>query len=116
MKAACKVIGGQAESAAKDLCPVDTGLLRNSITHGMAGDSLSITEYADNKGNQTGQYASDKAPESKDKYVVMVGSNVHYAPFVELGTYKMDAKPYLRPAFENNAEGFKTIVEDILKG
>lgn len=30
---AAEIIGGMAESYAKQLCPVDTGNLRNSITH-----------------------------------------------------------------------------------
>ena len=70
---AAAIIGGMAESHAKELCPVDTGNLRNSITH---------------------------ATEDEGKTVV-IGTNVEYAPHVELGTYKMKAKPYLRPAIEN---------------
>ena len=30
---ALEIMGGKAESYAKQLCPVDTGRLRNSITH-----------------------------------------------------------------------------------
>lgn len=33
IKRAAEIIGGMAESYAKELCPVDTGNLRNSITH-----------------------------------------------------------------------------------
>jgi len=32
----------------------------------------------------------------------LIGSNVEYAPYVEMGTSKMSAKPYLRPALESN--------------
>ena len=53
---ALEIIGGKAESYAKGLVPVDTGRLRNSITHTTEG----ATE--------------------------VIGSNVSYAPFVELGT------------------------------
>lgn len=31
---------------------------------------------------------------------VDVGTNVEYAPYVELGTSRMSARPYLRPALE----------------
>lgn len=49
---AAEIIGGMAESYAKELCPVDTGNLRNSITH--------TTE--------------------DEGHTVVIGSNVEYAP------------------------------------
>lgn len=117
MKAAVEVLGGMIESAAKDLAPVDTGLLRNSITHGAAGGKLSITEYSDNAGQQHGSYAGT-VPEAEggQKYVVVVGTNVRYAPYQELGAPNahVPASPFLRPAFENNADALKKVVEDIL--
>lgn len=61
------------ESAAKHLCPVDTGNLRRSITHKPGRDGLG--------------------------YYVDVGTNVIYGPFVEFGTRYMRPQPYLRPAF-----------------
>lgn len=62
----------RVEGAAKRLCPVDTGRLRSSITHELAKDAQGI--------------------------VGTVGTNVEYAAYVELGTSRMSAKPYLRPA------------------
>jgi hypothetical protein len=53
---------------------VRTGLLRNSITWRIGVDALS--PYVD------------------------VGSSVVYAPYVELGTRFMAARPYLRPALQ----------------
>lgn len=47
--AALEAIGLQAEGYAKAICPVDTGRLRNSITHDVGGDAAYIgtnTEYA----------------------------------------------------------------------
>ena len=61
---ALEMIGGMAESYAKKLCPVDTGNLRNSITHQRYDESTEV-----------------------------VGSNVEYAPYVELGTVRMKARP-----------------------
>lgn len=86
---AAEVIGGMAESHAKEYCPVDTGNLRNSITH-------------DHK-------------ESGDKATVYVGTNVEYAPYVELGTYKMDAQPYLRPGIEDHRAEYQEAFETIMK-
>ena len=117
MKAACEVVGGIVESAAKGLAPADTGLLRNSITHGTAGGRLSVTEYTDDAGEQHGYYSDAEVPAdaSGSKYVVVIGSNVHYAPYQELGTHKMPAQPFLRPAVEGNADAIKAAIEKVLK-
>jgi len=64
----------QVDRAAKQLCPVDTGRLRSSIT------------------NEIGQ--------DGDGLVATIGTNVEYAPHVELGTSKMAAQPFLLPALE----------------
>lgn len=83
---ALEIIGGKAESHAKKLCPVDTGRLRNSITHA--------------------QYSEDTE---------VVGSNVDYAPYVELGTHKQKAQPFLRPAAENHRAEYKAIIQNCMK-
>lgn len=64
----------KVDRRAKQLAPVDTGRLRSSITNQLAKDSQGL--------------------------LALVGSNVHYAAFVELGTSKMRSQPYLRPALE----------------
>ena len=117
---ALEIIGLKAEGYAKRLCPVGTvestgikgyrgGTLRNSITHTVDGDT------------------------------VAVGSNVEYAPYVELGTGPHFEPPpdwetftskrgsgvgrgyvkprrYLQPAIEEHAGEYKTIAENELKG
>lgn len=80
-------IGLTAESYAKDLCPVDTGRLRNSITNAVA--------------------AKEQA--------VIIGTNVEYAAYVELGTTRMHARPYLRPAVSNHTDEYKALMETALK-
>jgi len=60
------------ESAAKQLTPVDTGRLRGSITMELTRDSKGVVAY--------------------------VGTNVEYAIYVEMGTSRMRAQPYLIPA------------------
>lgn len=78
---ALEIIGGKAETYAKLLCPVDTGRLRNSITH-----------------------------RQEDENTEVIGTNVKYAPYVELGTVKQKAKPYLRPAAERHVAEYQRIV------
>lgn len=111
---ALTIIGIKAEKYAKALCPVGTpestgkkgyrgGTLRNSITFNVNGDLL------------------------------MVGSNVEYAPYVELGTGPhfvpppqwetfttskgsgighgyVHPRPYLRPAIEDHLDEYRKIM------
>lgn len=84
---ALEIIGGKAESYAKKNSPVDTGRLRNSITH---------VRF--------------------DENTEAIGTNVDYAAYVELGTYKMAAKPYLRPAVENHTTEYKEILKSVMSG
>lgn len=83
---ALEEIGLLAEGYAKKLCPVDTGRLRNSITH-----AVSSSENA-----------------------VYVGTNVEYAPHVELGTRHMDAQPFLRPAAQDHGSEYRKVIHDAL--
>lgn len=89
---ALEIIGGKAESYAKKLCPKDTGRLQNSITH-----------------------------QQYDEDTEVVGSNVEYAPFVELGhhtrggTY-VAGKAFLRPAAEGHATEYKAIIQRVMQG
>lgn len=78
---ALEIVGGKAETYAKQLAPVDTGNLRNSITH-----------------------------EQLDEDTEVIGTNVEYAPYQELGTSKMPAHPFLRPAAEGHGEEYKAII------
>lgn len=87
IEAALTAIGMVAETHAKEECPVDTGRLRNSISHD--------TDLAAN--------------------AAIIGSNVEYAAYVELGTSRMRARPYLRPACENHTDEYKSLVEAALK-
>lgn len=115
-----ETIGQKAEGYAAKLCPVGTvestgkkgyrgGTLRNSITHRVSDD------------------------------VLEVGSNVEYAPYVELGTGPhfvpppewetfesekgkgvgrayVKPRPYIRPAIEEHKDEYEGIAEKELRG
>ena len=122
MQRAARMIGGSAEGHAKEACPVDTGLLRNSITFALGGEAPAITDYQsgtkDKEGNtKTGHY-DGQAPEDDDGQItVYVGTNVEYAPYQELGApnANVPARPFLRPAFEDNKREFEQIINLCLK-
>lgn len=68
------------QNEARQLCPVDTGRLRASIQHVMGEDDR-------------GPYAD-------------VGTNVQYGPYVEYGTSRQAAQPFMRPALLLAAEAW----------
>lgn len=86
--AALEKIGLLAEGYAQMKCPVDTGNLRASITHEVD--------------------AGEKA--------VYIGTNVEYAPYVELGTSKQKAQPYLRPAATEHGDQYRKVLKNTLGG
>lgn len=44
-----------------------------------------------------------------------VEPKAHYAAYVELGTRKMKAKPYLKPAFDEQKEKFKSDMQKLVR-
>ena len=88
MTRALEAIGFEAESDAASICPVDTGRLRNSITHAIDDD--------------------DKA--------AIVGTNVEYALYVHEGTSRSKGQPFLTDAVTQNADKYRRIAEAAFKG
>lgn len=84
---ALEEIGIEAEGDCKQVTPVDTGRLRNSVTHIVNGG---------------------------EKYVA-VGTNVEYARYVHNGTSKMAGQPYLTSPVQANKEKYRKILERNLK-
>lgn len=83
---ALEKIGLLAEGYAIKKCPVDTGNLRGSITHEVDAD--------------------DNA--------VYIGTNVEYAPYVELGTSRQKAQPFLRPAASEHGAQYRQVLKKAL--
>lgn len=109
-------IGMTAEGHAKrkitSYPAVDTGRLRNSITFAISGEKANTTTYTDN--NKGVYNYSGTAPDDKEK-AVYIGTNVEYGKHVELGTSKMEARPFLKPAATEHSEEYKRIMEAALK-
>lgn len=87
LAAILEAIGGQAEMYAKNECPVDTGRLRDSISHATDDD----TAY--------------------------VGTNVEYAPSVEFidRSHRVGKAHFLRDAASTHGDEYRNIAEQILK-
>ncbi len=80
-----KAIGMTAEGHAKKETPVDTGRLRNSISHAETKDSTYI------------------------------GTNVEYAPYIENGARGRKAHHMLQRAATQHSAEYKKIMEDSIK-
>ena len=106
IRRALEAVGIQAEGHAKIKCPVDTGRLKGSISH-QVGSGFDSSVY--------------------------IGTNVEYAPSVEYGHKQqvgryvpaigkrlkrafVPAKPFLKPAIEENLDEYKNIFHKFLKG
>lgn len=117
---ALKKCGLMAEGYAKKLQQPDTGLLRNSITHALSGQPTAISSYKAEKPDksgkvQKGSYSGSAPSDSGSEMSVYIGTNVEYAAHVELGTYKQQAKPYLKPAVADHAQKYQDIIKKELK-
>lgn len=118
-----KSIGTTAEGYAKEDCPVDTGLLRNSITYAISGEKPEILSYsADNPDEngviQSGEYDGNTEPETDEGcYSLLLGSNVKYAPAQETNDafrHTVGKAHFLRDAMQNHRQEYKEIIEAIL--
>jgi HK97 gp10 family phage protein len=72
------------EAGAKRLAPVDTGLLRNSIQSLLEGDLTGV-----------------------------VFTNVEYSVYLEYGTRRMSARPFMTPALEAERQPFIRALQSI---
>lgn len=88
IKNALEDIGKKCTEYAKEKCPVDTGALKASLT------------YQVNAGEQ---------------YVDVGTPDILYGKYQELGTSRMRAQPFLRPAAEGHTSEYKSIVENAMK-
>jgi HK97 gp10 family phage protein len=85
MKEAVGEAGLNIQRNAKLVCPVDTGTMRNSIMVDFQGLTATVHTY------------------------------IPYAPYVEFGTFRMRAQPYLTPAAKQEEPRFLQRLIRILK-
>ena len=84
-KRGLEAIGLTAEGYAKKDTPVDTGRLRNSISH------------------------------ATDDEAAYIGTNVEYAPYVELGARGRSGAHMLQRAATEHTDEYKQLMEDSMK-
>ena len=84
-KRGLEAIGLVAEGHAKKETPVDTGRLRNSISH------------------------------ATDDEAAYIGTNVEYGPYAELGSPTIKAHHMLQKAATEHTDEYKRLMEDSMK-
>ena len=95
MDRALPTIGLFVQGEAMVRVPVLTGRLRGSLTY-------ATTRGQSNTRNPA--HPTDVVKRPYDKNEVYIGTNVDYGPYVEYGTKRSKAQPYLRPAVDNNRD------------
>jgi len=81
---------------------------------GELGQSETIKKITDNGSVDTGLMRNSTTYEVQSEHVT-IGNTVNYAPFVELGTSRQRAKPFLKPAVYNAIPRFKKIADEVYK-
>ena len=105
--------GLQAEGYAKDLCPVDTGALRNSISNRVVDSEPAVyigtnSEYAAYVEFGTGHYSTTGGGTPKTHWAYMGDDGK-----MHIGK-PMKARPYLKPAVANHVGTYRNIIKDEL--
>lgn len=98
---------GYAKSNATSMGAVDTGRYRNSITYATKENEGRSFSYKDNQGKTYSEQVGTGAKEGE----VYIGTNVEYAPEIEVGTSKMTARPVLKNAVLDHRKTYKGILE-----
>lgn len=105
---------------ARRRAPVDTGNLRDNIIAVRKRKSPQGTEgYFVEVRRKRRKYANTRANRRKGRVGKTYESlgEAYYGMFVELGTAKMPAQPFLRPAFESKkVEAVETFRVELAKG
>lgn len=99
---------------------VDTGLLRNSITFALDGESAQIGSYQSGNTNKKGKPVpvvkgsyTGTAPKTENR-TVYIGTNVEYAKYVQYGTSKQTAQDFMFAPLRANLEKYRQIIQNYL--
>jgi len=95
-------IGLVVEGQARELAPKDTGRLKGSIT-------TASSDKQTNPRYPSGSMDAIRRPYNPNE--VFVGTAVEYGPYMEFGTVRTDARPFLRPSLDLAKGKTLTIME-----
>lgn len=81
-------VGVDGTDIASQNAPFDTGWLSSHISYALTDGDMSV----------------------------IIGTNVEYGPYQELGTSMYKGHPYLQPMLKDNKSRFKAIIRSMLEG
>lgn len=117
LKRAARTAAEPMLEVAKSYAPVKTGKLRNAIALSVGLDDVGFRKRARAAFVATGSARGIKRTKGGGDVVAQIkvgGREVPYASFVELGTVRITAHPFLRPAFdEKQAEALALLKETL---
>lgn len=115
---AIRATGFQVEAKAKTLAPVDTGALRNSIhtvTHDDSTFSQAVGRIQKRKKSRAAAERAVEIPKPDKPMVARVGPGMEYGIYLEFGTSRMAARPYMFPAVQGVEKFLKHYVTKALQ-
>lgn len=89
--------------------------LRILVAWGIMGVSFATKIITREGAVDTGRLRASITYEIEGEDTMCLGTPVEYGKYVELGTYKMRARPFILPAIKNNMQEYRKIAEKILK-
>jgi HK97 gp10 family phage protein len=101
-------LGLVVQGQAKMLAPVDQGRLRASITTASGAGQRT-------KPSGKGAVGTDLINKPSDQFETFVGTPVFYGPYIEYGTVRANAQPFLRPALDMIKGRKLTVFDEVLK-
>lgn len=118
IEAALEIIGGLLERYAKQNCPTDTSLLKNSLTYCLDGEHPHVQQYQASEGGKSGGYDGQMPEEPKGKRAVYIGTNVEYGQIVEFSERQRHVSGrahFIRDSLKDHMSEYNHILANELK-
>lgn len=98
---------------------IDTGLLRNSITHAVSGKHPAIKSYRGDNASRynpqapipSGKYTGSEVNDPKEHKAVYIGTNVKYAEYIHEGSQRNQPNRFLKDAATMNEQQIKEYIK-----
>ena len=96
---------------------MDIGIVKDNVDEYLKAVDAAKQRGLEKVGLTAERYAKALCPVDTGRLhgdSVYIGTNVEYAVYVEKGTRKMQAYPYLKPAAQDHADEYKKLLLDEL--